>query len=60
MFSDVVNKINRSGGCDRRAIVVTGENVYKHDPKNYKVKKDPTPIVAIDAIRFVSQFGSFV
>jgi myosin-1 len=39
LFADEVTKMNRSGGADTRVVIVTEANIYKCDPKNYKVKK---------------------
>jgi myosin-1 len=50
MFADYMNKVNRVGKAQRRGIVVTDKNIYKHDPKNYKVKKFGTPIIEIVGI----------
>jgi len=50
MFADYVNKINPGGKAQKRGIVVTEKNVYKHDPSNYKVKKFGTPLVEIVSI----------
>lgn len=43
-------KVNKAGKSQKRGIVVTEKNIYKHDPKNYKVKKFGTPIVEITKI----------
>ncbi len=39
LFADEVVKANRSGRAEPRACIVTDQNVYKADPKSYKVKK---------------------
>jgi len=39
VFADYVDKVNKGGKGQKRGIVVTEKNVYKHDPKNYKIKK---------------------
>jgi myosin-1 len=49
-FADYVNKINPKGKSQKRGIVVTEKNIYKHDPKNYKVKKFGTPLASVTSI----------
>jgi myosin-1 len=39
LFADEVTKVNRGGSADRRVIVVTEQNIYKLDPKSYKVHR---------------------
>jgi hypothetical protein len=46
-----VIKVNKVGKSQKRGIVVTEKNIYKHDPKNYKVKKFGTPLVEVRSIR---------
>ncbi|GAM19588.1 hypothetical protein SAMD00019534_027630 [Acytostelium subglobosum LB1] len=50
LFADYVIKVNPKGTPQKRGIVVTNANIYKHDPKNYKVKKYGTPLVDITSI----------
>lgn len=52
MFADYVNKVNNKGKTQKRGIVVTEKNIYKHDPKNYKVKKFGTPLVEVISIGY--------
>jgi len=59
-FADYTNKVNKVGKSQKRGIVVTEKNIYKHDPKNYKVKKFGTPIVAMKKISLSHQRDSFV
>eukprot|EP01117_Protostelium_nocturnum_P009771 TRINITY_DN3491_c0_g1_i1.p1 TRINITY_DN3491_c0_g1~~TRINITY_DN3491_c0_g1_i1.p1 ORF type:complete len:1018 (+),score=236.89 TRINITY_DN3491_c0_g1_i1:251-3304(+) len=59
-FAEYANKINSKNKADFRGIVVTDKNIYKHDPKNYKIKKYETPIVKVTDI-YLSPFeDSFV
>eukprot|EP01133_Synstelium_polycarpum_P014572 gene14572-17226_t len=50
LFADYVIKVNPKGVPQKRGIVVTNANIYKHDPKNYKVKKWGTPLADITGI----------
>eukprot|EP01132_Coremiostelium_polycephalum_P006092 gene6092-7590_t len=50
LFADYVTKVNPKGTPQKRGIVVTNANIYKHDPKNYKVKKWGTPLADITSI----------
>jgi len=59
-FADYVNKVNKGGKSQKRGIVVTEKNIYKHDPKNYKVKKFGTPIVDVKSISLSSKKDSFL
>lgn len=43
-FADYVEKVNRSGTVQRRGIVITNQNIYKHDPKKFTVKQKGIPV----------------
>ncbi len=60
VFADYVNKVNPAGKVQKRGIVVTEKNIYKHDPKNYKVKKFGTPIVDVIGISLSKTRDTFV
>lgn len=60
MFADYSNKINNKGKSQKRGIVVTEKNIYKHDPKNYKVKKFGTPLAEVTSISLSPRKDSFV
>lgn len=60
MFADYTNKVNNKGKSQKRGIVVTEKNIYKHDPKNYKVKKFGTPLVEVVSISMSKTKDSFV
>lgn len=60
MFADYANKINKIGKCQKRGIVVTEKNIYKHDPKNYKVKKFGIPLLSVSAISLSTKKDTFV
>eukprot|EP01091_Cochliopodium_minus_P000432 TRINITY_DN1040_c0_g1_i1.p1 TRINITY_DN1040_c0_g1~~TRINITY_DN1040_c0_g1_i1.p1 ORF type:complete len:1025 (+),score=324.78 TRINITY_DN1040_c0_g1_i1:24-3077(+) len=47
LFSDVVDKLNRRAKLQKRVLVVTEKNIYKQDPKGYKIRKLGTPLVSI-------------
>ena len=44
LFADYVNKVNPVGKVQKRGLVVTEANIYKHHPKTYAVIKFGTPI----------------
>lgn len=50
LFSDYVNKCNSKDKLDYRALMVTNNNIFKQDPKNYKVKAYEVPLVAVKSI----------
>jgi len=50
MFADYVWKVNHNHKTQKRGIVATEKNIYKHDPKNYKIKKYETPLVEVKSI----------
>jgi myosin-1 len=58
-FADYVMKVNKVGKAQKRGIVVTEKNIYKHDPKNYKVKKFGTPLINVQSISVSRQKDSF-
>jgi len=60
MFADYSSKVNKVGKSQKRGLVVTEKNIYKHDPKNYKVRKFGTPIVEITKISCSHQKDTFV
>jgi len=59
-FADYVNKVNNKGKSQRRGIVVTERNIYKHDPKNYKIKKFGTPLSEVISISLSPHKDTFV
>lgn len=50
LFADYVHKCNSKDKLDYRAIMVTNNNIFKQDPKNYKVKAYEVPLVAVKGI----------
>jgi len=60
MFADYVNKVNKVGKSQKRGLVVTEKNIYKHDPKNYKVRKFGTPLVEVTKMSLSHQKDSFI
>ncbi|KYR02066.1 myosin IE [Tieghemostelium lacteum] len=60
LFADYVIKVNPKGTPQKRGIVVTNENIYKHDPKNYKVKKWGTPLADIQSISLSPNKDTFM
>jgi len=60
MFADYVAKVNKVGKSQKRGIVITEQNIYKHDPKNYKVRKFGTPIVEVKSISCSPRKDTFV
>jgi len=49
-YCDYMNKINSSYKIQSRGIVVTNMNIYKHDPKNFKIANKPISIAEITDI----------
>jgi hypothetical protein len=49
-FADFANKVNRYNKIQKVGIVVTDRNIYKQDPKNYKVVKFGIPIANLHSI----------
>ncbi|EGG25290.1 myosin IE [Cavenderia fasciculata] len=60
LFADYVTKVNPKGVPQKRGVVVTNANIYKHDPKNYKVKKWGTPLADISSISCSPNNDTFV
>jgi hypothetical protein len=50
MFADYVDKINKHSKVQKRGVVVTEQNIYKHDPKRFKLRKVAVPIAKITDI----------
>lgn len=50
LFADYVDKLNRKAKIQRRVFIVTEKNLYKQDPKSYKVKKTGVPLVSVTGI----------
>jgi hypothetical protein len=59
-FADNCIKINKRCKAERRCIVVTDANVYRHDPQNYKLKKERLSIGDIVQLSMSSSPDSFV
>jgi len=60
LFADYVDKINPNGKSQRRGLVVTEKNIYKHNPVNYKVKKIAIPISTVTGISLSPYSDNFV
>eukprot|EP01121_Diplochlamys_sp_Union-15-3_P014837 TRINITY_DN4791_c0_g3_i1.p1 TRINITY_DN4791_c0_g3~~TRINITY_DN4791_c0_g3_i1.p1 ORF type:complete len:565 (+),score=86.86 TRINITY_DN4791_c0_g3_i1:67-1695(+) len=60
LFADYVNKINPKGKVQKRGIVITEKNIYKHDPKNYKVRKIGTPLAQVASVSASTTKDTFV
>lgn len=58
-FADYADKINRQGSLQRRGIVVTNQNVYKHDPKKFTVKQSGIPIAVCKSISMSKHKDAF-
>lgn len=59
-FSEYIDKVNSKDGSDKRAVVVSEKTIYKHDPNNYKFKKLPTPLSAVQSINLSTKPDTFV
>lgn len=65
LFSDFVNKVNRKGNVDKRALVVTEQNIYKQNPTTYKIKTFGTakfgiPIRDVESLSMSPYKDSFI
>jgi len=60
LFADFVNKVNRVGKVQKRGLVVTEGNIYKHDAKSYAVVKFGTPIVEVTKILMSRYKDSYI
>eukprot|EP01102_Stenamoeba_stenopodia_P011541 TRINITY_DN3559_c0_g1_i1.p1 TRINITY_DN3559_c0_g1~~TRINITY_DN3559_c0_g1_i1.p1 ORF type:complete len:962 (+),score=289.09 TRINITY_DN3559_c0_g1_i1:505-3390(+) len=50
LFADFAMKLNRYNKAQKVGIVVTDRNIYKQDPKSYKVVKFGTPIANLHSV----------
>jgi len=60
LFADYVDKINPNGKTQRRGLVITEKNIYKHNPVNYKVKKIAIPISTVTGISLSPYSDNYV
>lgn len=60
LFSDCTAKINKRGKAQLRAVILTDKNIYKYEPKKYKMKKDATPVSAVASVHCSSKSDSYV
>jgi len=59
-FSDYVTKINTKEKTQERGLVVTEKNIYKHDPKNFKIHNKPLALVNITSVSLSKYSDSYV
>jgi len=60
LFADYVNKVNPAGKVQKRGLVVTEANIYKHHPKTYAVIKFGTPLAEITKIQMSRFRDSYI
>jgi len=66
LFADEVTKVNRGGRAEQRDIVVTDQNIYKCDPKSYKIKtfegtlKSGIPVSDVVGVSMSTQKDNFI
>jgi len=60
MFADYVSKINKSSKPQKRGVIVSEANIYKHDPKNFKLRKVAVPIAEMVDVCVSPYKDSFV
>ncbi len=53
MFADYVGKVNKNSKQQKRGIVMTERNIYKHDPKKFKLRKVAVPIAQVTDVWYV-------
>jgi myosin-1 len=59
-FADYADKINRKGELQRRGIVVSNQNIYKHDPKKFTVKQEGIPIAVCKSVTMSRHKDAFL
>eukprot|EP01098_Paradermamoeba_levis_P006270 TRINITY_DN2608_c0_g1_i1.p1 TRINITY_DN2608_c0_g1~~TRINITY_DN2608_c0_g1_i1.p1 ORF type:complete len:597 (-),score=180.54 TRINITY_DN2608_c0_g1_i1:92-1882(-) len=59
LFGDLVTKINSKNKPQARALVITDSNIYKQDPKNYKMTKGGIPLSSIVSINLTKHKDTF-
>jgi len=59
-FADSIIKVNRHGDSQLQSIVVTDRNVYKYNPKSFKMIKVGTPVNAITGIHLSNAKDTFI
>jgi len=59
-FADYADKINRKGDLQKRGIVVSNLNIYKHDPKKFTVKQEGIPIAICKSITMSTHKDAFL
>eukprot|EP01097_Dermamoeba_algensis_P009393 TRINITY_DN660_c0_g1_i10.p1 TRINITY_DN660_c0_g1~~TRINITY_DN660_c0_g1_i10.p1 ORF type:complete len:779 (+),score=206.65 TRINITY_DN660_c0_g1_i10:954-3290(+) len=60
LFADFVSKINSKSAAQQRALVVTDSNIYKQDPKNYKMTKGGIPLSSVSGIALTGRSDGWV
>jgi len=66
LFADEVTKVNRGGRAEMRDIIVTDQNIYKCDPKSYKIKtfegtpKSGIPVNDVIGVSMSNQKDNFI
>jgi len=59
-FADYAIKINSQSKGERRGIVITDANIYKHNPKKFKAKKGAIPLASVTSISISPNPDTFV
>lgn len=59
-FADYVDKINRKGDLQHRGLVMSNQNIYKHDPKKFTVKQEGIPISACRSVTMSKHKDGFL
>ena len=60
LFSDTMAKVNRKAKAQLRALILTDMNIYKYEPKKYKIKKEAIPLAKVQSIHCSSQEDCYV
>jgi myosin-1 len=60
MFADYVGKVNKNSKQQKRGIVMTERNIYKHDPKKFKLRKVAVPIAQVTDVCMSTKKDWFV
>lgn len=60
LFSDTVIKVNKKAKQQYRALILTDFNIYKYEPKKFKMKKQAIPLAGVQSINMSHEHDSYV
>eukprot|EP01137_Pigoraptor_chileana_P023527 Opistho-2@89950 len=59
-YADDVVKVNPKGKPQLRTIIMTEQNIYKYDPKKYKIKKVGIPLQSVQGVALSRQRDGYI